>query len=77
MDSNYEIDKAMRHLERMILQYQMREAVRRLQAQFDKLTEADLLNDSRALVERIHLIAGDRRVVPFPVAVDRRKNANA
>jgi len=66
-------DRLIADAERQIVQYQFREAVRRLQEEFERRLSTEPLRACRGLVEKTHLISGNRRLKHMEVACDRRK----
>ena len=65
------IDKAITNFEETQTRWQAREAIRRLETRLDGAYQKDLAA-ARALIEKIHLICGDRRIKHVSVNLDRR-----
>lgn len=75
MSTNHDkqTDKAIAEFEAIQVKHQFRKAIERLSAHFAELEQdEDGLNSARALIERIHLIAGNRRHKHLAVNLDRR-----
>ena len=70
-----EIDQKLEELDPILAQAQFKAAVRRLQEHGQEILERDGADALRALCEKIHLIAGDRRTKFVSVEVDRRRKS--
>lgn len=68
------INKAITNFEKVQTQYHSREAIERLQAKFAAIFDSDDLDAARALVEKVHLVCGDRRIKHVSVRPDRRQS---
>ena len=68
------IDELIIHYEPVITRAQLKAAVRRLEAYGVELLERDGPQAVRALIERTHLIAGNRRVKVLEVQLNRRRS---
>lgn len=66
------VDAAIAAAEPHIVRGQMKSAIRRLWEAFDGLEDPQA---QRALCEKVHLVAGNRRQKALNVEVDRRRNA--
>lgn len=67
-------DELIIHYEPFITRAQLKAAVRRLEDYGVELLERDGSQAVRALIEKTHLIAGDRRVKALEVELDRRRS---
>lgn len=66
------VDELLVHLEPAIVAGQLNAALRRVVEVFDEVVERDGIQAGRRLVELVHLVAGNRRVVTIEVEIDRR-----
>lgn len=67
------VDQAIADFENLRDRYQAKEAVKRLQEAFERAFADDNPHSVRNLIEKTHLICGDRRVRNLSVAVDQRR----
>ena len=68
-----DIDRAIAQAEPAIIRGQARRAAARLMAQLETRLEAGEFDAARALIEKMHLIGGDRRTKFMSVPEDRRR----
>ncbi len=68
------LNKAITNFEKVQTRYHSREAIERLQAKLEKIFDSDDLDAARALIEKIHLICGNRRIKHVSVRSERRKS---
>ncbi len=74
IDDTGELETLLGNLEPAIVRGQFRAGCRRLEEYLERILERDGPQAGRALIERIHLIAGDRRTVTLSVEVNRRRS---
>ena len=73
MSTDHTTDELINKAEEAILYGQFRRAVRRLEATLGEVVKEDpSLNLARGVIERIHLVAGDRRMKEVRVQLGRR-----
>ncbi len=68
-------DELIVHYEPVLTRAQFRAACRRLENELDKTIARDGCQSARYLIEKIHLIAGNRRVQAVAVKVERRSGS--
>lgn len=68
------INKAITEADELQARYQARAAIRRLEERFAETYAANDLDASRALIEKVHLICGNRRFKHISVQVNRRQS---
>lgn len=68
-----EIDEAIARAEPALIRAQAKRAIARLTFQLEEKLEAGDFHQARALIEKIHLVGGDRRTKFVEVQVDRRR----
>jgi hypothetical protein len=72
-DDTGQVEALLVRLEPSITRGQFRAATRRLEDHFELLLERDGAQSARALLEKMALIAGDRRVKTLEVEIERRR----
>lgn len=68
------LNKAITNFEKVQTKYHAREAIERLQAKLEKIFDSEDMEAARALVEKVHLICGDRRIKHVSVPSERRQS---
>lgn len=68
------VDVAIANAEPLIVRSQFKRAVERLEERLEKLLAEDGAQAGRALLEKMALIAGDRRMKTLEVECDRRQS---
>ena len=66
------VDELIVHYEPVFTRAQGRVACRRLEEKLEEIITRDDCQAGRALIEKIYLIAGDRRIKAIEVQVNRR-----
>ena len=67
------LNKAITNFEKVQTRRHSREAIKRLQDKFAAIFDSEDLEAARALVEKVHLICGNRRIKHVSVRSERRK----
>lgn len=70
--SGRDVDELIADLEPVIVRGQLNGALRRVVELFEETVERDGIQAGRRVVELVHLIAGNRRIVCLEVEIDRR-----
>lgn len=69
-----ELDAKLAELEPIITRGQLKTAITRLHEEFERRMKSDGSQGGRSLIEKIHLISGNRRMKVLEIEGDRRQD---